>query len=141
MNPLQGVSRGVRILVGTILAVALVQSCGDDPTGPGDESSASYRAAALTISEEDVGTHVGVLAHDSMLGRWSPSPELNRVADYIAGEFSRAGLQPGNEGEFLQWFALPSAQVISGIVHATGLRNRRGRTVRHGGPRTRGPGR
>jgi len=112
MNSLQEVSRGVLTLVGTVLAVALVQACGDDPTGPGDGQSASYRAAALTINEGDVGTHVGVLAHDSMLGRWSPSPQLNRVAAYIADEFSRAGLQPGNEGEFLQWFALPSAQVL-----------------------------
>lgn len=114
MHSLQRFPRGVPTLVGTILAVALVQACGDDPTGPGDGQSASYRAAALTISEHDVGVHVGVLADDSMRGRWSPSPQLNRVADYIAGEFSRAGLEPGNEGEFLQWFTLPSAQVLPG---------------------------
>ena len=97
------------------LIAFLALSCGDDATGPNSGSSVSFQQASLSITETDVGTHVGVLAHDSMLGRWSPSPQLNDAADYIADEFSRAGLMPGNNGEFLQWFALPNAQVVPGL--------------------------
>ena len=98
-----------------VLLVAFISlSCGDDATGPKDTYSANLQQAAESITESEVATYVGVLAHDSMFGRWSPSPQLNRAAEYIAGEFSRAGLQPGNDGEFLQWFALPSAQVLPG---------------------------
>lgn len=101
--------------IGILLIAFLTLSCGDDATGPNDGSSANFQQAALSITETDVGTHVGVLAHDSMLGRWSPSPQLNDAADYIASEFSRAGLRPGNNGELLQWFALPVAQVVPGL--------------------------
>ena len=116
MNPLTRVLRSVLTLLGTALIAILALSCGDDATGPGGGSSASYQAASLTITEADIGTHVGAVAHDSTLGRWSPSPELNEVADYIVNEFWRAGLQPGNDGAFLQWFALPSAQVLPGAL-------------------------
>jgi len=116
MNPLTRVLRSVLTVLGTALIAILALSCGDDATGPSGGSSASYQAASLTITEADIGTHVGAVAHDSTLGRWSPSPELNEVADYIVNEFWRAGLQPGNDGAFLQWFALPSAQVLPGAL-------------------------
>lgn len=106
--------RSVSSSFAALLITLLSLSCGDDATGPNGGFSADLQQAAQSITEADVATHVGVLADDSMLGRWSPSPQLNRAADYIAGEFSRAGLQPGNDGEFLQWFALPSAQVLPG---------------------------
>jgi len=112
MNPLTRVSRSLLTVLGTILVAFLVQACGGDATGPNNGPSASYRAAALSITEADTRAHVGILAHDSMLGRWSPSPQLNRVAEFIASEFSSFGLQPGNDGEFLQWFGLPSAQIV-----------------------------
>lgn len=114
MNSQQRFAPGVPSAIGILLIAFLTLSCGDDATGPSGGSSADFERAALSIIETDIATHVGVLADDSMLGRWSPSPQLNRAADYIAGEFSRSGLQPGNEGEFLQWFALPSARVLPG---------------------------
>jgi Zn-dependent M28 family amino/carboxypeptidase len=45
--------------------------------------------------------HIATLAHDSMRGRLTGSPEHRRAAEYVAGAFERAGLQPGNAG---QWF-------------------------------------
>ena len=106
--------RSVASSMAALLITVFSLSCSDDSTGPSGGSSGDLQQAAQSITEAEVATYVGVLAHDSMFGRWSPSPELNRAADYIAGEFSRAGLQPGNDGEFLQWFALPSAQVLPG---------------------------
>ncbi len=50
------------------------------------------------ISPELLGRHVGALAHDSMRGRFTPSPEVERAADYVEAAFRAAGLQPAGEG-------------------------------------------
>ena len=38
--------------------------------------------------------YVRYLASDELKGRQTPSPELDKAADFIAGEFKKAGLQP-----------------------------------------------
>ena len=49
---------------------------------------------------------MGVLAHDSMRGRATPSPELEEAARWIAGEFAAMGLEPGGGGgEFVHRYA------------------------------------
>lgn len=46
---------------------------------------------------------VSVIAHDSMLGRPTPSPQLDQSAQFIAAEFAKAGLAPlGDERGFLR---------------------------------------
>ena len=62
----------------------------------------SLEQAAGTISEADVMRRVHVIAHDSMLGRDTPSPGLEMTAQYVADEFKRFGLKPG--GENGTWF-------------------------------------
>jgi hypothetical protein len=114
MNSQQGILPVYVSAIGSALIALLTLSCGDDATGPNGRFSADLQQAAQSITEADVANHVGVLAHDSMFGRWSPSPQLNVAAEYIAAEFSRAGLRPGNGGVFLQWFSLPSAQIVPG---------------------------
>jgi hypothetical protein len=54
--------------------------------------------AAATITASDVAQRVGVIAHDSMLGRDTPSPGLELTARYVADEFRRFGLRPGGDG-------------------------------------------
>jgi Zn-dependent M28 family amino/carboxypeptidase len=45
--------------------------------------------------------HVNALAHDSMRGRQTGSPEHRKAAEYVAASFERAGLVPaGKEGWF-----------------------------------------
>ncbi|MBA3257875.1 MAG: M28 family peptidase [Gemmatimonadales bacterium] len=45
--------------------------------------------------------HINVLAHDSMRGRETGSPEHRRAAEYVARAFQRAGLEPaGTDGWF-----------------------------------------
>jgi Zn-dependent M28 family amino/carboxypeptidase len=73
-----------------------------------------FRAAAATITESEVEGHVGVLAHDSMFGRWSPSAQIETAARYIEAEFSAAGLRPGTPTGYLQWFDIGNAQVLPG---------------------------
>jgi hypothetical protein len=63
--------------------------------------------AAATITAAEVAARVGLLAHDSMRGRDTPSRELDRAATYIAAEFARMGLRPGgDEGSFIQRYPL-----------------------------------
>lgn len=50
--------------------------------------------AIAAFREEDFVRHVTLLASDEMLGRNTPSPELERAADYIADQFAQVGLKP-----------------------------------------------
>jgi hypothetical protein len=65
---------------------------------------------------------IGVIADDSMRGRPTPSPELDKVAAYIAGEFRRFGLRPGGDsGTFFQRYPLRRTLVdSSGYVAMSG---------------------
>jgi Zn-dependent M28 family amino/carboxypeptidase len=59
-----------------------------------------------SITMEDVQTRIGILAHDSMGGRDTPSPGLEMAAAWAANEFQRMGLEPGgDEGSFIQRYA------------------------------------
>ncbi|HXV85975.1 MAG TPA: M28 family peptidase [Gemmatimonadales bacterium] len=91
-------------------------------------------AAAATITPEDIARRIALIAHDSMKGRATPSPELEQVAQYIAGEFQRMGLRPvGDRGSFLQRYGIEDVQpdtVESGIAVDGGPTWRVGRDVR-----------
>jgi hypothetical protein len=54
--------------------------------------------AAETITPADIQTRIGILADESMLGRDTPSPGLERAAAYVISEFQRLGLRPAGEG-------------------------------------------
>jgi hypothetical protein len=63
--------------------------------------------AAATITAPDLLGHIQVIAADSMQGRATPSPELERTAEYVTSEFRRFGLQPaGEDGSYLQRFGV-----------------------------------
>src|SRR5436305_1427267 len=62
-------------------------------------------AASITIA--DVQRRIRIIADDSMLGRATPSPQLDAVAAYVAGEFHRFGLKPGGDsGTYFQHYPL-----------------------------------
>jgi hypothetical protein len=63
------------------------------------------------ITQELLREHVGVMAHDSMRGRLTGSPELEETASYIAAHFRRLGLKPlGDAGSFIQHYPLPNSR-------------------------------
>lgn len=87
-------------------AVLLLLSCApDEETRPLEEAEAAITLedAAATIITEDIGGRIGVLAHDSLGGRDTPSPGLEMAAAWAAEEFRRMGLEPGgDDGAFIQ---------------------------------------
>ena len=59
------------------------------------------------ITADLIARHVGVLADDSMRGRATPSPELEKAAAYVAAAFGRAGLEPsGDSGGYVQRYPI-----------------------------------
>lgn len=63
--------------------------------------------AAGTITQADVARRVGIIAHDSMMGRDTPSRGLDLTAEYVAGEFKKFGLKPaGDSGTYIQRYPL-----------------------------------
>ena len=60
-----------------------------------------------SVTTADVRRRINLIADDSMLGRATPSPQLDAVAAYVAGEFRRFGLKPGGDsGTYLQHYPL-----------------------------------
>lgn len=72
----------------------------------------SLEEAAQTITADDFDWRVGLIAHDSMQGRNTPSSGLDRTAEWIASEFRRLGLRGGaGNGSFIQRYPLTSVTV------------------------------
>ena len=95
---IRAVAFRARRCAGVLAASLMLSACGD---GPGDAEprvpavdQVAARTAAATIRGAEVLQRIAVMADDSMRGRPTPSPELDQVANWIAGEFGRWGLQP-----------------------------------------------
>jgi len=65
------------------------------------------------INAKQVARIENVLASDSMQGRKAGTPGIRKAADFIAGEFKKAGLQPLKGDSYLQEFTMQAPQVIS----------------------------
>jgi peptidase M28-like protein len=88
--------------------------------------------AAQTISPEDIRRRIGIIADDSMRGRDTPSPELDKTAQYIAGEYRRLGLKPGGDrGTFIQRYSLDRVKVV-GDSSAAFVHGGPGATLKYG---------
>ena len=85
-------------------------------------------AAAATITAGDMRTKLGVLAHDSMRGRDTPSPELMETARYVADRFAAAGLAPGNGDAWLQLYPISRVAPGSAAAHRLEIRGPSGTT-------------
>ncbi|MDP2956308.1 MAG: M20/M25/M40 family metallo-hydrolase [Longimicrobiales bacterium] len=92
--------------------------------------SAEVARAAATISQDDYAWRIGVIAHDSMQGRNTPSSGLDRTAEWIASEFRRFGLRGGAEGgSFIQRYPLVETSLDA---DASGLQITGGTRLRFG---------
>ncbi|MEN8145454.1 MAG: M28 family peptidase [Gemmatimonadota bacterium] len=91
---------------GSLLVSSILVSAACSGTQAIPDVTLDPTEAAATIEADDFRLRIGVLAHDSMRGRDTPSPELAKAAAHIAGEFESFGLAPGAEGGFLQMYPL-----------------------------------
>ncbi|MFV0607509.1 MAG: M28 family peptidase [Niabella sp.] len=61
---------------------------------------------AKTITAKDLKKQLTIIAGAEMEGRDTPSPGLEKAADYISGQFKKFGLKPGNKGSYRQTYSL-----------------------------------
>ena len=69
--------------------------------------SPAAELGASTITEADVSRRIHIIAHDSMMGRDTPSRGLELTANYVASVFRKHGLTPaGDSGSYLQRYSV-----------------------------------
>src|SRR2546422_632947 len=106
-----GVSMSARHFLSAALALL-------SPTALSAQSPQSVREAVQSITPADILRRIGIIADDSMRGRFTPSPELEKTAGFIASEFQRFGLKPGGDnGAFLQRYPLVRADLDTAASH------------------------
>ena len=59
---------------------------------------------AQTISESNLKKHISFLASDNLHGRGTSTDDEKKAADYIAKEFKKYGLTPGNSNSYFHEF-------------------------------------
>ncbi len=89
---------------------ALLGGCGDGvPTLPAV-------SRARTITAAGMAARIAAIADDSLRGRLTPSPELDRVAAYAVAEFRSFGLRPGLPTGFVQTWPVPESGAAPNVV-------------------------
>ena len=71
-------------------------------------------AGQTEVSAERIARHVGVLAHDSLRGRATPSPGLESAAAYVARELERAGIRPVGRALVDRWPMVTRTRLTEG---------------------------
>ena len=86
----------------TALFVTASTACGQMAATTDEDAT---RAADL-ITQDNLRLQLGIIAHDSMRGRDTPSPELTQTARHIAGQFQEFGLEPGAGNGYIQTYPM-----------------------------------
>lgn len=82
---------------------ALITGCNQDNN--------SSKEAAKAITADEIKSHIAVLANDSLTGRKPFTAGETKATNYIASEFKKAGLEPGNNGSYFQ--DVPMVEITS----------------------------
>lgn len=99
------------------LACAGAPATSDSPAPAAAPASDAVLQAVQGITPEDVHRRVAFLASDEMRGRDTPSPELERAAEYLAEEHRKFGLQPAGEDGYFQRYPLRATALDTTTVH------------------------
>ncbi|MFT3678399.1 MAG: M28 family peptidase [Chitinophagaceae bacterium] len=75
---------------------------------------------AKTITAADMKKHLYIIASKEMEGRDTPSPGLEKAADYIEAHFKSLGLLPGNNGSYRQTYPLYKDSVTGTSLKVNG---------------------
>ena len=87
-----------------VLCVALIVGTCSLATGTAasESEAALAHSFAPAITAADFAAHIKTLASDRFAGREPGSEGERLTTDYLVTQFKRMGLQPGNDGEWLQ---------------------------------------
>lgn len=80
----------------------------------------SPQSFASSITAEDMKRHLYIIAGPEMEGRDTPSPGLEKAANYIESHFKSLGLAPGNKDSYRQPFPLYKDSMTSSSLHVNG---------------------
>ena len=75
---------------------------------------------AKTITADDMRKHLYIIASKEMEGRDTPSPGLEKAANYIEEHFKSLGLSPGNGESFRQYYPLYRDSVVAAFLKVNG---------------------
>ncbi|MBI3139404.1 MAG: M28 family peptidase [Sphingobacteriales bacterium] len=87
---------------------------------PAQKKDKNAVKAASSITVEDLKKHLYVIAGKEMEGRNTPSPGLEKAADYIEAHFKSLGLTPGNNGSYRQYYPLYRDSMVSASLKING---------------------
>lgn len=76
---------------------------------------------ASTISADDLKKHLYIIASKEMEGRDTPSPGLEKAANYIENHFKTLGLKPGNNGSYRQYYPIYKDSMTSTELKVNGV--------------------
>lgn len=75
---------------------------------------------AATITADDMKRHLYTIAGPEMEGRDTPSPGLEKAANYIEAHFKSLGLSPGNKDSYRQLYPLYKDSMTSTSLNVNG---------------------
>jgi hypothetical protein len=82
------------------------------------QSTPALKTAAQTITQADVQRRINIIADDSMMGRDTPSPGLEKTAQYVADQFKQFGLKPaGENGTWFQRYTISRRKIDPAASH------------------------
>ncbi|HEX7845824.1 MAG TPA: M28 family peptidase [Chitinophagaceae bacterium] len=75
---------------------------------------------AKTITADEMKKHLYTIASAEMEGRDTPSPGLEKAANYIEEHFKSIGLLPGNNGSYRQLYPLYKDSMVGATLKVNG---------------------
>ena len=75
---------------------------------------------AKTITADDLKKHLYIVAGPEMQGRETATPGQQKAAAYIESEFKKAGLQPGNNGNYQMHYDVLQDSLTSASLEVNG---------------------
>jgi hypothetical protein len=87
---------------------------------PAQKKDKHIEKLANSITAEDMKKHLYIIAGADMEGRDTPSSGLEKAAAYIEEQFKILGLQPGNKGDYRQYYPLYRDSMISASLSVSG---------------------
>lgn len=98
------------------LLVPVLAGCAGAPLNPvpgAQPYEAELQRAAASITPSSVLERISVIAHDSMGGRNTPSPGLEKTAEYFASKYREWGIQPaGENGTYFQRYPMVRKTIV-----------------------------